>query len=105
MKIKRKESKDTCGLVVGDLGFPIGTQVQFPLVSYWGGYWAMMVTNPPRGFDPETHPDFHPAVTSARLLVWRQYGFRGNAVTKSGQPSADPVKTTLVWANLTRAID
>ncbi|KAJ0533543.1 hypothetical protein HanIR_Chr09g0409581 [Helianthus annuus] len=31
------------------LGFSMETQVQFPLVSYWGGYWAMMVTNPPRG--------------------------------------------------------
>ncbi|MFS7951386.1 hypothetical protein Hanom_Chr07g00594531 [Helianthus anomalus] len=31
------------------LGFPMETQVQFPLVSYWGGYWAMMVTNPSRG--------------------------------------------------------
>ncbi|MFS7995185.1 hypothetical protein Hanom_Chr12g01115101 [Helianthus anomalus] len=39
----------TCGLVVEDLGFPIGNQVQFPLVPYWGGYWAIMVTNPPRG--------------------------------------------------------
>ncbi|MFS8011771.1 hypothetical protein Hanom_Chr14g01313001 [Helianthus anomalus] len=39
----------TCGLVVGDLGFPIETQVQFPLVSYWDEYWATMVTNPPRG--------------------------------------------------------
>ncbi|MFS7987620.1 hypothetical protein Hanom_Chr11g01025071 [Helianthus anomalus] len=37
------------GLVVGDLGFLMETQVQFPLVSYWGGYWAMIVINPPRG--------------------------------------------------------
>ncbi|MFS7986427.1 hypothetical protein Hanom_Chr11g01010211 [Helianthus anomalus] len=39
----------TCVLVVGDFGFPIETQVQFSLVSYLGGYWAMMVTNSPRG--------------------------------------------------------
>ncbi|MFS8004065.1 hypothetical protein Hanom_Chr13g01221291 [Helianthus anomalus] len=39
----------TYGLVVGDLGFPMETQVQFPYVSYLGGYWAMMVTNPLRG--------------------------------------------------------
>ncbi|MFS8015239.1 hypothetical protein Hanom_Chr15g01354011 [Helianthus anomalus] len=37
------------GLVVGDLGFPLKNQVQFTLVSYWGGYWTMMVTNPSRG--------------------------------------------------------
>ncbi|MFS7962175.1 hypothetical protein Hanom_Chr08g00723571 [Helianthus anomalus] len=37
-------------------------------MSYCGGYWAMMVTNPPRGFDPEPHPGFHPDVTSARHL-------------------------------------
>ncbi|MFS8021847.1 hypothetical protein Hanom_Chr16g01432301 [Helianthus anomalus] len=54
----------------------------------------MTVTNSPKGFDPEPHPGFHPAVTSARLLVWRQYGFRGNAVTKSDQPSTDPIKIT-----------
>ncbi|MFS7928651.1 hypothetical protein Hanom_Chr04g00323231 [Helianthus anomalus] len=42
-------SSPTCGLIVEDLGFPIETQVQFPLVSYWGRYWAMMVTIPPRG--------------------------------------------------------
>ncbi|MFS7923229.1 hypothetical protein Hanom_Chr03g00258211 [Helianthus anomalus] len=47
------------------------TQVQFPLVSCCDGYWAMMETKPPRGVDPEPHPGFHPAVTSARLLVWR----------------------------------
>ncbi|MFS7914067.1 hypothetical protein Hanom_Chr02g00149011 [Helianthus anomalus] len=70
------------------------TQVHFPLVSYLGGYWAMMVTNPPRGFDPEPHPGFHPAVTLARQLVYRRYGFQGNAVTKSGQSSVGPVKTT-----------
>ncbi|MFS8011020.1 hypothetical protein Hanom_Chr14g01303911 [Helianthus anomalus] len=54
----------------------------------------MMVTNPPRGFNPEPHPGFHPAITSVSLLVWRQYGFRGNAITKSDQPSAGLVKTT-----------
>ncbi|MFS7947914.1 hypothetical protein Hanom_Chr06g00553751 [Helianthus anomalus] len=70
------------------------TQVQFSLVSYLGGYWETMVTTPPRGFDPESHPGFHPAVTLARLLVWRQFGFRGNGVIKSGQPNAGPVKTT-----------
>ncbi|MFS7982519.1 hypothetical protein Hanom_Chr10g00963881 [Helianthus anomalus] len=60
----------------------------------WGGYWAMMVTNPPRGFDSEPHPGFHPAVTSARHLVWRQYDFQQNAVMKSDQPSTGLVKTT-----------
>ncbi|MFS7985075.1 hypothetical protein Hanom_Chr11g00994151 [Helianthus anomalus] len=59
-----------------------------------GGYWAMMVTNPPRGFAPKPHPGFHPAVTSARHLVWRQYGFRGNVVTKSDQHSTGTVKKT-----------
>ncbi|MFS7969403.1 hypothetical protein Hanom_Chr09g00808801 [Helianthus anomalus] len=54
----------------------------------------MMVTNPPRGFDPESHPGFHPTVISVSLLVWRQYGFPGDAVTKSDQPSTNPVKTT-----------
>ncbi|MFS7989667.1 hypothetical protein Hanom_Chr11g01049571 [Helianthus anomalus] len=54
----------------------------------------MVVTNLLRGFDPKPHPDFHPAVTSARHLMWRQYGFRGNVVTKFDQPSAGPVKTT-----------
>ncbi|MFS7948625.1 hypothetical protein Hanom_Chr06g00562071 [Helianthus anomalus] len=54
----------------------------------------MMVTNPPRGFDLEPHPGFHPTVTSARHLVWRQFSFRGNAITKSDQANADPVKTT-----------
>ncbi|MFS8011655.1 hypothetical protein Hanom_Chr14g01311611 [Helianthus anomalus] len=39
----------TYGLVVTDLSFSMEIQVQFLLVSYWGGYWAMMVTNPPRG--------------------------------------------------------
>ncbi|MFS8000295.1 hypothetical protein Hanom_Chr12g01176671 [Helianthus anomalus] len=39
-------------------------------------------------FDPEPHLGFHPAVTSTSHLVWRQYGFRGNAVTKSDQTSA-----------------
>ncbi|MFS7923462.1 hypothetical protein Hanom_Chr03g00260971 [Helianthus anomalus] len=38
----------TCGLVVGDLGFPMETEVQFPLMSYWSGYLTMMVTNPLR---------------------------------------------------------
>ncbi|MFS7931010.1 hypothetical protein Hanom_Chr04g00350961 [Helianthus anomalus] len=42
----------------------------------------------------EPHPDFHAAVTSARHFVWRQYGFWGNAVTKSNQPSVGPVKIT-----------
>ncbi|MFS7985622.1 hypothetical protein Hanom_Chr11g01000681 [Helianthus anomalus] len=41
----------------------------------------------------EPHPGFHPAVTAARHLVWRQYGFRGNAITKSNQPNAGPIKT------------
>ncbi|MFS7933603.1 hypothetical protein Hanom_Chr04g00381801 [Helianthus anomalus] len=72
----------TCSLVVGALSFPTKTQVPFLLVSYWGGYWAMMVTNPPRGFDPEPHTGFHPAITSASHLVWRHYDFRGNAVAK-----------------------
>ncbi|MFS8019861.1 hypothetical protein Hanom_Chr15g01408661 [Helianthus anomalus] len=54
----------------------------------------MIVTNPSRGFDPEPHPSFHSVVTSGRHLVWRQYGFRGNAVTKSDQSSAGPVKST-----------
>ncbi|MFS7964595.1 hypothetical protein Hanom_Chr08g00752181 [Helianthus anomalus] len=70
------------------------TQVRFSLVLFFGGYWAMMVINPPRGFDLEPHLGFHPVVTSTRQLVWSQYGFRRNTVTKSGQPSADPVKTT-----------
>ncbi|MFS7895772.1 hypothetical protein Hanom_Chr00s003441g01712321 [Helianthus anomalus] len=54
----------------------------------------MMVTNPPRGFDPEPHAGFHPTVTSMRLLVWKQYRFQGNVVTKSDQLSASPIKTT-----------
>ncbi|MFS7972233.1 hypothetical protein Hanom_Chr09g00842301 [Helianthus anomalus] len=53
-----------------------------------------MVTNQSRGFDLEPHPGFHPAVNSARHLVWRQYGFWGNVVTKSDQPSAGPIKIT-----------
>ncbi|MFS7956637.1 hypothetical protein Hanom_Chr07g00656901 [Helianthus anomalus] len=36
-----------------------------------------------RGPEPEPVPGFHPAVTLARLLVWRQNGFRGKAGTKS----------------------
>ncbi|MFS7981634.1 hypothetical protein Hanom_Chr10g00953271 [Helianthus anomalus] len=55
----------------------------------------MIVTNPPRGFGPELHHGFHPVVTSVRHIVWRQYGFRMNAVTKSDQPSANPIKTTV----------
>ncbi|MFS7960668.1 hypothetical protein Hanom_Chr08g00705761 [Helianthus anomalus] len=47
------------------------TQVKFLFVSCRGGYWAMMVTNPPKGFDPEPHPVFHTVGTSARHLVWR----------------------------------
>ncbi|MFS8025075.1 hypothetical protein Hanom_Chr16g01470681 [Helianthus anomalus] len=43
--------------------------------------------------EPEPAPGFHPAVTLARLIVWRQNGFRGKAVTKS-DTSADPVKTS-----------
>ncbi|MFS7927772.1 hypothetical protein Hanom_Chr04g00313071 [Helianthus anomalus] len=39
----------TCGLMVTCLGFPTETQVQFSLVSCWGGYWSIMVINPPRG--------------------------------------------------------
>ncbi|MFS7940371.1 hypothetical protein Hanom_Chr05g00463671 [Helianthus anomalus] len=46
-----------------------------------------------RGPEPEPAPGFHPAVILASLLVWRQNGFRGKAVTKS-DTSADPVKTT-----------
>ncbi|MFS7989681.1 hypothetical protein Hanom_Chr11g01049711 [Helianthus anomalus] len=63
-------------------------------MSYWGGFWAMVVTNLLRGFDPKPHPGFHSTVTSARHLIWRQYGFRVNVVTKSDKPSAGPVKTT-----------
>ncbi|MFS7936674.1 hypothetical protein Hanom_Chr05g00418561 [Helianthus anomalus] len=55
------------------------------------------------GFDPELYPGFHSVVTSARHLVWRQYDFRGNAVTKSNQPSASPVKTTWSRQILARA--
>ncbi|MFS8020670.1 hypothetical protein Hanom_Chr16g01418351 [Helianthus anomalus] len=58
--------------------------------------WAMMVTNPLRRFDLEPHLSFHPAVTSARQLVWSQYGFWRNIVTKSDQPSAGPVKTVTI---------
>ncbi|MFS7958460.1 hypothetical protein Hanom_Chr07g00678821 [Helianthus anomalus] len=45
------------------------------------------------GPEPESASGFHPAVTLVRLLVWRQNGFRGKAVTKS-DTSTDPVKTT-----------
>ncbi|MFS7942289.1 hypothetical protein Hanom_Chr06g00486641 [Helianthus anomalus] len=53
-----------------------------------------MVTNSSSGFDPEPYPGFHPTVTSTSHLVWRPYGFRGNAVTKSDQTNACPVKKT-----------
>ncbi|MFS8002978.1 hypothetical protein Hanom_Chr13g01208471 [Helianthus anomalus] len=56
----------------------------------------MMVTNPPMGLDPEPHPGFHSAVTSARHIVWRQYGFRGNAVTKSDQSNTDRCQDNVI---------
>ncbi|MFS7888411.1 hypothetical protein Hanom_Chr00s000001g01594711 [Helianthus anomalus] len=42
-----------------------------------------LVDTKDRGPEPEPTPGFHPSVTLARFLVWRQYGFRGKAVTKS----------------------
>ncbi|MFS8010171.1 hypothetical protein Hanom_Chr14g01293951 [Helianthus anomalus] len=72
-----------------ELWVSLETRVRSPLVTFGGK------GNDGEGLRPEPEPTsgFHPAVTLARLLVWRQYGFRGKVVTKSDS-SAGPVKTT-----------
>ncbi|MFS7960074.1 hypothetical protein Hanom_Chr08g00698691 [Helianthus anomalus] len=78
------------------------TQVQFSLVSYWGGYWAMMVTNPPGGggFDPEPHPGFSSSCyfsETSRVEAVRFLGKRRNQVCLTQRR---PGQDNIIWADL-----
>ncbi|MFS7909678.1 hypothetical protein Hanom_Chr02g00097411 [Helianthus anomalus] len=77
--------KKNCLVVERTLGF-LGDSGSIPTCCIWGKR-AMTARSPvdtmDRGPESEPAPGFHPAVTLARFLVWRQYGFRGKAATKS----------------------